>query len=214
MMKAGVWLKKHRIEYKHLPKEERLALFRKTPVWCEGCYDFRPHFHPEELDRIKCNQKPKRIFSDSLWDWNCEGITREWIEAILAKMKECPQHTFQILSKRPARYSRFSYPPNVWLGTSISTNADKARVTELCRASPGNLRFVSVEPLHEELNIRFSRSIDWIILGAETGSRKGKIVPERKWVQQIIVNARKNKTPIFIKDNVKWNETIREFPTY
>ena len=67
----------------------------------------------------------------------------------------------------------------------------------MCRASPGNLRFVSVEPLHEELNIRFSRSIDWIILGAETGSRKGKIVPERKWVQQIIVNARKNKTPIF-----------------
>jgi protein gp37 len=180
---------------------------------CRLCYEFVPHPHLERLEKLNPRQKPKKIFIDSMWDWNAKGVKRDWIKAILAKMRECSQHTFQILSKRPVRYSRFSYPPNVWLGTSISANADKHRVSQLCEASPNNLRFVSVEPLHEELNFGFSKRIDWIIVGAETGNRKGKIVPNRKWVQQIIVNARKNKTPIFIKENVKWNETIREFPT-
>ena len=76
MMKAGVWLNKHGKKYKHLSKEERLALYKTTPVWCEDCYNFKPHFHPDELDRINCNQKPKRIFVDSLWDWNANGVKK------------------------------------------------------------------------------------------------------------------------------------------
>lgn len=197
----------HNCEYCYARKMAKRQKHR-----CRLCYEFIPHPHLERLEKLNPRQKPKKIFIDSMWDWNAKGVKGEWIEAILEKMRECPQHTFQILTKRPARYSRFSYPSNAWLGTSISTNADRHRVIELCNASPNNLRFVSVEPLHEELDFQFARTINWIILGAETGNRKGKIVPERKWVQEIISNARKNGIPVFIKDNINWHETIREFP--
>ena len=89
---------------------------------CKLCYDFVPHPHLERLDQLKPTQKPKRIFLDSMWDWNANGVRREWLEAILEKIKECPQHPFQILSKRPNRYSRLTYPDNPWIGTSVATN--------------------------------------------------------------------------------------------
>jgi protein gp37 len=146
-----------------------------------------------------------------MWDWNANGVKREWILKILEKIKKCPQHIFQILSKRPTRYSRFSYPENVWLGTSIATNADLHRIDELIQASPHNLRFISVEPIHESIDHDFS-GLDWIIVGAETGNRKGKITPERGWITEIIETARAKNTPIFIKQNVQWDKRIREFP--
>lgn len=180
---------------------------------CILCYQFVPHPHLERLEQIKPTQKPKKIFLDSMWDWNARGVKREWLLAILRKVRECPQHTFQILSKRPAGYSRFSYPKNVWFGTSIATTADTHRIHELLDNTPSeNIRFVSIEPIHERIDFWFAEPLDWIIVGAETGHRKGKVVPRKEWIEALIKNARSEKLPIFIKGNVKWNQTIREFP--
>ena len=213
MMKAGVWLKKQGIPYRHLPQKERLEMYRKTPVWCEDCYNFRVHFHPEELNRITPQDKPKKIFMDSLWDWNANAVKDEWLQAILAKMAEYPQHTFMILSRRPDRYGRFQYPPNVWLGTSISKTEDRCRIQDLGDLKSNNLRFLSIEPLHEAIDLAsWFRWIDWIILGAETGHRKGKIRPEKEWIEAIIRNCREEGIPLFIKDNVAWEEKVREYP--
>ena len=213
MMKAGVWLKKQGIPYRHLPQKERLEMYRKTPVWCEDCYNFRVHFHPDEVAKIAPQDKGKRIFVDSLWDFNANGVKDEWLHAIIAKMAECPQHTFMILSKRPKRYGRFQYPENVWLGTSIATSADCYRVNDLRDLKLKNIKFVSIEPTHEHIDFWFSRKdIDWIILGAETGNRKGKIKPEKEWITSIIHNAREEGIPLFIKDNVGWEEKIQEYP--
>ncbi len=178
---------------------------------CKLCYQFTPHHHLERLSKIKPTQKPKKIFIDSMWDWNSIGIEKEWIETIINKFKECPQHTFQILSKRPIRYSRFKYPINVWLGTSISTNADTYRIHNLLNTCLKNLMFVSIEPIHEKINFYFD-NVHWIIVGAETGNRKGKIIPKKEWVESIIENAKAENIPIFIKDNVKWHKKIQEYP--
>ncbi len=178
---------------------------------CKLCYEFIPHPHLERLKQINPAQKPKKIFIDSMWDWNSNGVKEEWIMSILKKIKECPQHTFQILSKRPKRYSRFEYPSNVWLGTSISTNSDNYRVHDLLETKLKNVKFVSIEPIHEKINFYFSK-IDWIIVGAESGNRIGKIIPEKEWIQSIIENARLENIPIFIKDNIKWHKKIQEFP--
>lgn len=155
---------------------------------CDLCYQFIPHPHIERLDELKPTQKPKKIFIDSMWDRNANGVRKEWILRILDKIGQCPQHIFQILSKRPARYSKFSYPENVWLGTSIAANADLHRIHELIHACPNNLKFVSIEPIHERIDHHFSE-IDWIIIGAETGHRKGKIIPAKKWITEIIKTA-------------------------
>lgn len=182
---------------------------------CNLCYQFTPHPHLERLDKLNPNQKPKRIFLDSMWDWNAKGVKEEWLLAILKKMRECSQHTFQILSKRPKQYSRFSYPANVWLGTSIATNSDLYRIHDLTQAAHKNLKFVSIEPIHERIIFWFSkRFIDWIIVGAETGNKKGKIIPESDWIRRIMDNGKEESIPVFIKDNVRWPEKIGQFPVF
>lgn len=82
---------------------------------------------------------------------------------------------------------------------------------ELVHTVRDNIRFVSIEPIHERINHDF-RGLDWIIIGAETGHRQGKIVPEKEWISEIIERARARGLPVYIKDNVRWSEEIREFP--
>jgi protein gp37 len=162
-----------------------------------------------------------RIFMDSMWDWNANGVLEEWIMPQIAKMEECSQHTFQILSKRPIKYSRFIYPQNVWLGTSICDWKDNYRIHDLDKAVPNNLKFLSIEPIQGPVNFYFGTrrprdSPEWIIIGAETGNQKNKVIPEKAWVDPIIENCRDVNIPIFIKNSLikLWGEDyrIQEFP--
>lgn len=162
---------------------------------------------------IIADQKPKIFVVDSMWVWDEKGVKKEWVRGILEKMKQCPQHTFMIFSKRPKCYDRFEYPENVWLGTSISRTADCRRVKELSALTAKNIKFVLVEPIHGEINFHFSRKdIDWIIVGAETGRRSGKVKAKPEWIDSIIKNARAERIPVFIKDNLNWPEEIMEYP--
>jgi protein gp37 len=180
---------------------------------CELCYQFIPHPHLERLDQLNPKQKGRRIFMDSMWDWNSPGVEEAWLIKITEKMRECSQHTFQILSKRPKGYARFEFPRNVWIGTSIATTSDCYRIRDLSNSNGNNVKFVSIEPIHEKINFWFSKEqIDWIIIGAETGHRKGKIKAELEWINSIIENARSEGIPLFIKDNAQWHEKVREFP--
>jgi protein gp37 len=148
-----------------------------------------------------------------MWDWNSSRVEEEWLMKIIDKMKECSQHTFQILSKRPKGYERFEFSPNVWLGASIAITAECHRVDTLANLKNGNPKFVSIEPIHEHINFWFSgKRIDWIIIGAETGNRKGKIKPLNEWITPIIENARTEEIPLFLKGNLHWPETIQEYP--
>jgi protein gp37 len=163
---------------------------------CELCYRFIPHHDLERLDHLKPTQKPKKIFIDSMWDWNADGVKENWLIEILNKMEECLQHTFQILSKRPEKYSRFKYPENVWLGTSITSTDDIHRVTDLLNINLKNIKFVSIEPIHERIDFWFTK-INWIIVGAETGNRNNKIIPKNEWIESITKNARDEKNSHF-----------------
>lgn len=180
---------------------------------CDLCYQFVPHAHLERLNHLKPTQKPARIFMDSMADWNGQGVEDEWIIKIIEKMKGCSQHTFQILSKRPDGYIKFGYPKNAWIGTSISTTGDCHRVHTLANLKNSNIKFVSIEPLHEKIDFWFSKKgIDWLIVGAETGNRKEKIKPEMEWVTSIIENARAEGIPLFLKGNLHWSDTTQEYP--
>jgi protein gp37 len=180
---------------------------------CQLCYEFKVHPHLERLKQLSPRQKPQRIFINSMWDWNAIDVRAEWLRAILAKMTECSQHTFLISSKRPKLYDQygFLYPRNAWLATSIARTEDTYRVHDLHKAVPHNLNYVNVEPLHERIDFWFSKT-DWLIVGAETGHRKGKITPDPSWIQDLIDNAKAERIPIFVKNNVGWPVKIQEFP--
>jgi len=180
---------------------------------CNLCYQFVPHPHLGRLKALSSRQKPRKIFLDSMWDWNSSGVEEPWLAIIISRMRECPQHTFQILSKRPKGYERFEFPSNVWLGTSIATTADCHRIDTLVDLKNANVKFVSIEPIHGKIDFWFPKEgIDWIIIGAETGNRKGKIKPESEWVTAILENARAERIPLFLKRNMNWPETIQEYP--
>ena len=193
----------------------RVQAKRRKP-YCLLCYNFIPHAHLERLKQLTIRQKPLRIFMDSMSDWNSKMLD-EWLNPIIEKMRECKQHTFQILSKFPKGFARFSFPKNVWLGTSITRTSEIYRVLQLREAANGNLCFTSIEPIQELIKHYFTRKeTDWLIVGRETGHRKEKIIPEQAWIDALIQNARQEGIPIFIKDNVQKlfgsEYHIEEFP--
>ena len=152
-------------------------------------------------------------------DWNCPDNKKHWLWAIIDKMWECPQHTFQILSKDPMGYIYYDFPHNVWLGAShdgTDNTLDTARDLVYYNASYTGVKFVSYEPLLAEPTGEDRDAImllDWIIIGAD--SRRGAALPDFAWVDRMVAEARLYNVPVWIKDlhGEQWyTERIQEFP--
>ena len=218
---AGAWLKRNPLEakeiinkledgtgpnliyppYKYLTDEQKAHIIHEyTPVWCESCHDFKPHAHLERLSQITPRQKPRKIFADSMWDWNCKHNEPEWMIEILEKIRQCPQHIVQVLSKKPKGYRIWNFPSNVWLGVTVESDRELWRVRELEAAvSDDHVRFVSYEPMKGPLDGLELHGMDWLIIGAESGSGAKKNAPPRKWIDDILGDF---PGPVFIKDSV------------
>jgi protein gp37 len=181
---------------------------RKMHV-CKLCYEFKPHSHLERLEKLNNKQKAKKIFIDSMWDWNCSSNERVWNDVILNKMRECSQHTFQILSKFPQGYKNFSFPRNVWIGTSIDTQTRADAILKHLKEANASVKFVSFEPLLEEIDVDLT-GIDWVIIGAN--SNRGVAKPPKEWADKLIAKARELGIAVFIKNNYSYPERIKEFP--
>jgi protein gp37 len=117
-------------------------------------------------------------------------------------MLETPQHTYQVLTKRPARMreilsaTSFRSAPNIWIGTSVEDSVVLDRIDEL-RAIPGFIRFISFEPLIGPVGPVDLIDIDWAIVGGESGPRSRPIDPA--WVEQIEDRCRAHGTAFFFK---------------
>ena len=162
--------------------------------------NFKPTFLKSHFDK-KLPKKPQRIFVGSMSEiyyWN-----EEWIERVIEKIKEYPQHTFQFLTKYPEVYENWVWPKNCWLGITVTQETDMYK-TDWHYLYGNNKYFISFEPLLEDINLHFinPKLIDWIIIGAETGSRKGKVIPHLDWVLEIVRYCEHNKIPVYIKDNL------------
>ncbi len=160
---------------------------------------FRPTFHPDKLQRIyNLHGAGKRVFLDSMGDWFSEGVDQAWVEATVAAVKAKPNHTFLVLTKCPENMPILEPLANLWVGVSINTQADIDRIGYL-RIHYAGKKFVSIEPLQGPIDSDF-KGIDWVIIGAESGNRKGKITPKPFWVESILAKCKK--TPVFMKDNL------------
>lgn len=220
LMAAGHRLTRAGVKYVHLEMEEKMKLYRATKGWCEDCYNFEVHEHLERLKQLTPQQIPKLIFMDSMSDWCDPKVDPDWVLECIKAMERCDQHIYQVLSQRPFEYSNYVWPLHVWLGTTVKSQADLTNVWHLRRYLPEEqVKFVSLEPLHGPIDFVFS-GIDWLIIGAETGNRKGRIVPKEEWVKDIIegLDRIEGKRPkVFMKDNLArecWRDQplLREYP--
>lgn len=172
---------------------------------CKFCYMYRDSFNstrynPLEIKRTKTVfdlplklKEPSKIFTSSLTDFFHEAIDSYRDEA-WDIIRKCPQHTFQILTKRPERI--MEHVPddwghgwdNVWLGTSIGSQKAIKRLDSLEKVT-AKTKFISFEPLHEEIKTGFVGMVDWVIIGGESGNETGKYryrPCQLEWIESII----------------------------
>ena len=154
-------------------------------------------------------KRPRKIFVCAHGDLFHENVPTRWIDRVFNIMAECPQHTFQVLTKRPAVAAHYLCAqrcedvglPNVWIGTSISDqkSADE-RLPILCEI-PAAIRFVSAEPLLGPVNLA-GYSIDWVIAGGESGPHARPAHPD--WFRGLRDQCLETGTAFLVKQLGAW----------
>lgn len=177
-------------------------------------YGFMPTFHRYKLDEY-INKKGRNIFVCSMADLFGEWVPEEWIEEVFVACENAPQHNYLFLTKNPKRYEKLLdkyMPSNMWFGWSqTGPMGDKTLFTTHHSVKT----FVSIEPLLEPFTEFHIRGVEWVIIGAETGRRKNKVIPEREWIEDIVNECKKNEIPVFMKSSLAeiWGDPlIQEFP--
>jgi len=154
-----------------------------TPQYANG---FKLTMQPEMLDLPRRWKRPRTIFVNSMSDLFHKDLPLEYIQRVFAVMNECPQHTFQVLTKRPeiaAAYAAdLDWTPNIWMGTSVENALVIHRIASL-RQIPAEIRFLSLEPLIGPLPKLPLKGIHWVIVGGESGP--GARPMQEDWVRQI-----------------------------
>ncbi len=146
--------------------------------------------------------RPRFVFVNSMSDLFHTDVPVEFIAAVWKTMEATPQHTYQILTKRPDRMAEilpgrdFKVLPNVWLGTSVEDGRVLYRLDEL-RHVPAAIRFASFEPLIGSVAGANLSGIHWAIVGGESGPQARHMDPE--WVHEIERMCRVAGTAFFFK---------------
>jgi protein gp37 len=137
-----------------------------------------------------------------------EDVPEEFIGRVFETMAACPQHTFQVLTKRSRRMKemgdRLPWPKNVWMGVSVEDARVLGRIEDL-RLVPAHVRFLSCEPLLGPMNDLNLDGIAWVIVGGESGPGARPMKPE--WVEAILKQCRRAKVAFFFK---QWGGTRKD----
>ena len=156
--------------------------------------------HEEELKRPFGWKKPRTIFVNSMSDLFHEDLPLDFIQRVFAVMNACPQHTFQVLTKRADLLEAYAptllWTQNIWMGVTVENNRERHRI-ELLKRAGAKTKFLSLEPLLEALPGLNLGGIDWVIVGGESARKPRPI--QKEWVEDIRQQCRAAKTAFFFK---------------
>lgn len=180
-----------------------------------------PQYFPERLTQLS-TKKPKRIFMNSMSD--IADWKHEWMSETLNAIHKNPKNRYLFLTKRPGGYlpwTRFR-AEYIWCGITVTSDKElDSRVLDMMRiieeTGEGLNWFFSIEPMLGPVDIfaATQRGLKWIILGGETGNRKGKVSPPLLWIRDVVAGADKAGIPVFInslRNIVPVDEFRTEFP--
>lgn len=182
-------------------------------------YGFKPTFHRYKLDEPQHWKKPRNIFVCSMADLFGEWVPDEWIQEVFEACDDAPQHRYIFLTKNPRRYydliekGVLTKHDNWWLGSTIARDSAKKQRFQMT----GYNSFTSIEPLLEPIYVGLGSfgNDEWVIIGAETGNRKKKVVPDRSWVDLIVSAANITGMKVFMKESLReimGKDFRQEFP--
>lgn len=156
--------------------------------------------HPEALNTPKTWTGHRMVFVNSMSDLFHAKVTIDFIEALIEVIRDTPQHTYQILTKRAARARKIGagidWPDNLWLGVSVEDMKVAHRVDAL-KAIPAKVKFLSCEPLLGDLSALALDGIDWVIAGGESGANARPMHID--WARAIRDNCLEHNIPFFFK---------------
>ncbi len=171
------------------------------------CKDWKvPEWKPEHIKDFY-SKKPKSIFIDSMSDigtWK-----QEWFNAVVKVINDNPQHRYIALTKRLDRLQDIMNRcnggtiKNLYIGTSVTTQAQANGTTLIQRFYGIVPNFYSIEPILEPITIPSDTMPKTLIIGAETGNRKGKVIPKKEWIDSLVKQADEHNCVVFMKGSLR-----------
>ena len=161
---------------------------------------------PERLQQPFRKKKPTRFFVNSMSDLFHEDVPDKFLDDVFAVMRQTPQHTYQILTKRAYRLPQYfgsqKLPSNIWLGVTVEDQASGIPRIDHLRNVDAAIRFLSVEPLLEDLGKFDLTDIHWVIVGGESGPQARPM--NQDWVLSIKEQCEKSGSAFFFKQWGTW----------
>ena len=194
--------------------------------------------HPDRLKAPLSWQEPRMVFVDSMSDLFHDAIPDDYIDQVFAVMALTPQHTYQVLTKRPARMQRYLIDSsssdrdpalvwplsNVWLGVTVENQRWADERIPILLGTPAAVRFISAEPLLGPLALgQWQKGcdgtdpgvpgLDWVIVGGESGPKYRAF--DHNWARSIVAQCRSAGVACFIKQmgGARPGNAIDDLPT-
>jgi protein gp37 len=202
----------------------------KISPGCENCYaetmsrrlkamgqkgyenGFRLTLQPDRLNEPLNRKKPSVYFVNSMSDLFHEAVPDEYILKVVSAIKTAGRHTFQVLTKRAERMAEFfgdkPVPDNLWIGVTAENIKHGLPRMERLREIKATTRFISMEPLLEDLGEIDLSGVDWVIVGGESGNRARPMKPE--WVVNIKNQCERQGAIFFFKQWGSWGADGRK----
>ncbi|MEQ1705254.1 MAG: phage Gp37/Gp68 family protein [Rickettsiales bacterium] len=167
---------------------------------------FKLKLLPDRLKQPLERKKPTTYFVNSMSDLFHSDIPNEYLDKIFAIINKTPQHTYQILTKRPENMKKYFMdrfvPRNAWLGVSVEDKKHGIPRIDILRGIKSRIRFLSVEPLLEDIGDINLSGIHWVIVGGESGIKARPMKEE--WVENIQKQCALYNTSFFFKQWGTW----------
>ena len=148
---------------------------------------FRLALHPDRLEQPLRRKAPTTYFVNSMSDLFHKAVPDAYIDRVFDVIRATPQHTYQVLTKRaerlPAFFAARECPRNVWLGVSVENRRHGVPRIDHLRTVDAAVRFLSVEPLLEDVGELELRGIHWVIVGGESGHGARPMQPQ--WAESV-----------------------------
>jgi protein gp37 len=169
---------------------------------------FKLRTHEDSLLTPYSWKSPKIVFVNSMSDMFHKDVPLAFIQKVFHTMNNCPQHTFQVLTKRSEillkYHKELTWTHNIWMGVSVENEKVMHRIDDL-RKTNAKTKFLSCEPLIGPLPKMNLKKIDWVIVGGESGRTPRPMNPD--WVLDIQEQCSKNKAAFFFK---QWGGTNKK----
>ena len=168
-------------------------------------HEFDLSLHEETLDEPLKWMKPHKIFVCSMSDLFHESVPDEFIYEVMTVIEKTPLHRYQLLTKRAERMSDYflshCVPNNVWLGVTVECKSSKNRIDYL-RNINAPIKFLSCEPLLEDLDELDLSNVDWVIVEGESGKKARPM--KNEWALSIMRQAKEQHSAFFFKQWCTW----------